>query len=61
MPKKRKKKKKKRLGPARRRNPFALIAKMRSSAGSHGHPAKEESKRACRGRVNIDDHVEEDE
>lgn len=60
MPKRRKKRKrKKRLGPPKKRNPYALIARMRSGAGSHGHPAKEASRRACRGRVKLEDHQED--
>lgn len=56
--KKRKKKKKKTL---KRRDPFALIASMRQGAGSHGRgrPDKEESKTACRKKVDINDHLEE--
>ena len=38
----------------KRRNPYALDAKMRSGAGFHKHPAREESRNACRGRVSPD-------
>ena len=51
--KRRKKKMKRKV--VKKRNPFALIAKMRSGAGSHGRPDKQEPKRACRGKVEYDE------
>jgi len=41
----------KRKAPPKRRNPYALIASMRSGAGSHGHPAREASRNACRKKI----------
>lgn len=62
MPKKRKKRKK-RVGPPKRRNPYALIASMRSGAGFHGkgRPDKEASRTACRGRMDVEDYLDEEE
>jgi len=55
MARRRKKKQQqvKREGKAQR-NPYALIASWRSGAGRHTNPRKEESKKACRGRVCLD-------
>jgi hypothetical protein len=52
---------KKGLHDTKRRDTSAIIAKMRSGAGAHGRgrPDKEESRTACRGKVNAEDHMED--
>jgi len=48
-----KKKKKKKKGKIKRRNPFALEGLMQTGGGYHRHPKWEESRNACRGKVEI--------
>jgi len=43
------------------RNPYALIGKWRSGAGTHDHPVKKENRLACRGRVYLEDYLENDD
>ena len=43
---------------AKRRNPYALEASMRSGAGFHGHPARKESRNKCRTPIEV---IKEDE
>ena len=49
---------KKKKGAPKRRNPFALEAKMRSGGGFHGQgrPDKQESRTCCRGRIDPSDY-----
>ncbi len=51
--KQRKKKKKKKLGTPKQRNPYTLEARIRNGGGFHQHPKREESRNACRGKVDI--------
>ncbi|MCK5016337.1 MAG: hypothetical protein KAS32_04620 [Candidatus Peribacteraceae bacterium] len=55
---KRKSKKKKII---KKRDPLALLASMRQGAGHHGRgrPDKEESRNACRGKIHLEDHLED--
>jgi hypothetical protein len=55
-----KKKKKKKKGVPKMRDPFALEAKMQTGGGYHRHPKWEESKNACRGKVDIEAEMEDE-
>lgn len=59
----RKKRKTHKKSKLKRRDPLALIASMRSGAGSHGRgrPDKEESRNACRKPVRVEDYMDEGE
>lgn len=61
--KSRRKRKSRKKKEPKRRNPYALIASMRTGAGPHGkgHPGKEQSRNACRGRIDIQNYLEDEE
>lgn len=55
---KRKKKKKSKKGRKKRvkpRDPFFLKARLHSGSGSHGDDMKEQERKKCRGKVEVDD------